>query len=60
MYNDVISLIQYSIKSGKESILDNLILLDSTYVYDYIQSVYNVKLPKNIKAKKIIKLISKQ
>lgn len=59
MYNDVISLIQYGIKYKKDSILDNVIRLNSTETFEYIEYVYNLKLPKNIKGKKIIKLTLK-
>ena len=60
VYNDISFFIDYSIKTKKDSIMDDLIKLNKDILFDYINNLYDVKLSlkDKIKGKKIIRLIN--
>jgi hypothetical protein len=45
---------------NKDSIIDDIVKLNKNNMYEYINNIYNIKLPDKIKGRKIIKLIRKK
>jgi hypothetical protein len=60
VYNDISFFIEYGIEMNKDSIIDDIVKLNKNNMYEYINNIYNIKLPDKIKGRKIIKLIRKK
>lgn len=60
LWKDFSSIIEYSIKNKKLSIIDKINKFDPKLVNNHIENIYNIKINNILSAKKIFKLINNQ